>query len=118
MRNSSSQFKRAYSLKDGEMNGVHGESPLHNFVKAKQKINSTFGDIGKYLENCNNFLADCKISDDNNEEIKKFSTEVCVFDIKQVKKLLSLCKTCNLYVSLIKLKFITFIHVLVKVCCL
>ena len=84
MRNSSSQFKRAFSLKDGDMNGVHGESPLHNFVKAKQKINSTFGDIGKYLENCNNFLADCKISDDNNEEIKKFSAEVCATDIKHV----------------------------------
>lgn len=65
-------------MKDGEMNGVNGESPLHNFVKAKQKINSTFGDIGKYLENCNNFLSYCKIADDNNEEIKKFSTEVCV----------------------------------------
>ena len=68
------------------MNGVNGESPLHNFVKAKQKINSTFGEIGKYLENCNNFLADCNISDDN-EEIKKFSTEVCVPDVKHVQKL-------------------------------
>ena len=87
MRNSSSQFKRAFSLKDGEMNGVNGESPLHNFVKAKQKINSTFGDIGGYLENCNNFLADCNISDEDNEEIKKFSTEVCVPDVKHVQRL-------------------------------
>lgn len=87
MRNSSSQFKRAFSLKDSEMNGVNGESPLHNFVKAKQKINSTFGDIGRYLENCNNFLADCNVSDDNDEEIKKFSTEVCVPDVKHVQRL-------------------------------
>lgn len=63
-------------MKDGEMNGVNGESPLHNFVKAKQKINATFGDIGKYLEDCNNFLADCKIADENEQDIKKFSTEV------------------------------------------
>jgi len=82
-----SQFKRAFSLKDGEMNGVKGESPLHNFVKAKQKINSTFGDIGKFLENCNNFLSDCNISDDKNEEIRKFSTEVCMPDVKHVLKL-------------------------------
>ena len=58
------------------MNGVIGESPLHNFVKAKQKINSTFGDIGKYLDDCNNFLSDCKIADDSDKEIKKFSSEV------------------------------------------
>ena len=63
-------------MKDGEMNGVNGESPLHNFVKAKQKINATFGDIGKYLEDCNNFLVDCKIADENEQDIKKFSTEV------------------------------------------
>ena len=76
MRNSSAQFKRALSMKDGEMNGVNGVSPLHNFVKAKQKINSTFGDIGKFLEDCNNFLLGCKIADDSNEDIEKFSREV------------------------------------------
>lgn len=63
-------------MKDGEMNGVNGESPLHNFVKAKQKINSTFGEIGKYLKDCNSFLSDCKIADDNNEDIKKSYSEV------------------------------------------
>ena len=63
-------------MKDGEMNGVNGVSPLHNFVKAKHKINSTFGDIGKFLEDCNNFLSECKISDDSNEDVKKFSSEV------------------------------------------
>lgn len=66
-------------MKDGEMNGVNGESPLHNFVKAKQKINSTFGDIGKYLDDCNNFLSDCKIADDNDKDIEKFSSEVSVY---------------------------------------
>lgn len=76
MRNSSAQFKRAFSMKEGGMNGVNGLSPLHNFVKAKQKINSTFGDIGKFLEDCNNFLSECKIADDNNEDLKKFSSEV------------------------------------------
>lgn len=79
MRNSSAQFKRAFSMKDGGMNGVNGLSPLHNFVKAKQKINSTFGDIGKFLEDCNNFLSECKIADDNNEDLKKFSSEVSGF---------------------------------------
>ena len=76
MRNSSAPFKRALSMKDGEMNGVNGVSPLHNFVKAKQKINSTFGDIGKYLEDCNNFLSGCIIADESNEEIKQFTSEV------------------------------------------
>lgn len=76
MRNSSAPFKRALSMKDGEMNGVNGVSPLHNFVKAKQKINSTFGDIGKYLEDCNNFLSGCIIADESNEEIKKSTSEV------------------------------------------
>lgn len=87
MRNSSSQFKRAFSLKDGEMNGVNGESPLHNFVKAKQKINSTFSDIGKYLDDCNNFLSDCNIDDENDKEIKKFSSEasLCLPVITQIK---------------------------------
>ena len=100
MRNSSSQFKRAFSLKDGEMNGVNGESPLHNFVKAKQKINSTFGDIGKYLENCNNFLSDCNISGDKDEEIKKFSTEVCVSEVN--------CKTCSKALAYVTCMCITF----------
>lgn len=76
MRNSSSQFKRAKSLKDGEINGVNGESPLHNFVKAKQKINAIFGDIRKYLEDCNIFLADFRTADENEQDIKKFSSEV------------------------------------------
>lgn len=76
MKNSSSQFKRAKSLKDGEMNGVNGESPLHNFVKAKQKINAIFGDIREYLEDCSKFLADFRIADENEHDIKKFSSEV------------------------------------------
>lgn len=66
------------------MNGVNGEFFLYNFVKVKQKINFIFGDIGRYFENCNNFLVDCNIFDDNNEEIKKFFIEVCVFDVKYV----------------------------------
>lgn len=78
MRNSS-QFKRALSLKDGEMNGVNGVSPLRNFVKAKQKINSTFGHIGKFLEDCNTFLLQCEIADDSIEDVKNFSSEVSGF---------------------------------------
>lgn len=78
MRNSS-QFKRALSLKDGEMNGVNGVSPLRNFVKAKQKINSTFGHIGKFLEDCNTFLLQCEIADDSSEDVKNFSSEVSGF---------------------------------------
>lgn len=78
MRNSS-QFKRALSLKDGEMNGVNGVSPLRNFVKAKQKINSTFGHIGKFLEDCNTFLLQCEIADDSMEDVKNFSSEVSGF---------------------------------------
>lgn len=79
MRNSS-QFKRALSLKDGEMNGVNGVSPLRNFVKAKQKINSTFGHIGKFLEDCNTFLLQCEIADDSIEDVKNFSSEVRQID--------------------------------------
>lgn len=78
MRNSS-QFKRALSLKDGEMNGVNGVSPLRNFVKAKQKINSAFGHIGKFLEDCNTFLLQCEIADDSIEDVKNFSSEVSGF---------------------------------------
>ncbi|XP_067049217.1 mitofusin-2-like [Acropora muricata] len=78
MRNSS-QFKRALSLKDGEMNGVNGVSPLRKFVKAKQKINSTFGHIGKFLEDCNTFLLQCEIADDSMEDVKNFSSEVSGF---------------------------------------
>ena len=81
MKNSSSQFKRAKSLKDGEMNGVNGESPLHNFVKAKQKINALFGDIREYLEDCNKFLADFRIADENEHDIKKFSSEVSLSNV-------------------------------------
>lgn len=66
-------------MKDGEMNGVNGVSPLRNFVKAKQKINSTFGHIGKFLEDCNTFLLECEIAGDSNEDIKKFSKEVSGF---------------------------------------
>ena len=79
MRNSS-QFKRALSWKDGEMNGVNGVSPLRNFVKAKQKINSTFGHIGKFLEDCNTFLLQCEIADDSMEDVKNFSSEVRQID--------------------------------------
>ncbi|XP_074625553.1 mitofusin-2-like [Acropora palmata] len=61
------------------MNGVNGVSPLRNFVKAKQKINSTFGHIGKFLEDCNTFLLQCEIADDSIEDVKNFSSEVSGF---------------------------------------
>jgi len=97
MRNSSAPFKRALSMKDGEMNGVNGVSPLHNFVKAKQKINSTFGDIGKYLEDCNNFLSGCVIADESNEEIKNFTSEVSGLSFYTSRSLLILILTLRNY---------------------
>ena len=78
MRSSSSHLKRGLSLKGTELNGVNGESPLHNFVKAKQKINATFSDIGKFLEGCNHFLSECELADESKDEVKKFSKEVSV----------------------------------------
>lgn len=103
MRNSSAPFKRALSMKDGEMNGVNGVSPLHNFVKAKQKINSTFGDIGKYLEDCNNFLSGCIIADESNEEIKKCTSEVSGLSFYTSRSLLILILTLRNYTGLLNL---------------
>lgn len=70
-RNSSSQFKRAKSSQDGRMVGH-----LHNFIKAKEKMNASFRDLRKYLEDCNKFSADSRIADENEEDINKFSSEV------------------------------------------
>ena len=43
---------------------------MHNFVQAKQEINAIFGHLTKYLEACDEFLANYKIA------IYKFSSEV------------------------------------------
>ena len=67
-------MKRAMSVADGDSHD--GESPLHNFVKAKKKINETFGEIKALLEECNGYLADCSVSNENETEMKKFASEV------------------------------------------
>ena len=99
MRNSSAPFKRALSMKDGEMNGANGVSPLHNFVKAKHKINSTFSDIGKFLEDCNNFLSECKIANDSDEDVKKYSSEVSYIFHAANFGILDHPATCNAYIE-------------------
>ena len=52
---------------------------MHNFVKAKQEINAIFGHLTKYLEACNEFLADYQIAskDEQDErDIDTFTSEV------------------------------------------
>ena len=73
MRNSLSQFKRAESLQDIE---VDEEYPPHCFVTAKQKIKAIIRALGKHLEDCNKFSADTRIADEIKEDIKKFSSKV------------------------------------------
>lgn len=74
MKSSIPTLKRSLTVKHEDMNG--GESPLHNFVKAKKKINQTFDEIGKYLEESSQFLCSCELSDDHKEDVKDFSAEV------------------------------------------
>ena len=74
MKSSIPTLKRSLTVKHEDMNG--GESPLHNFVKAKKKINQTFDEIGKYLEESTQFLCSCELSDENSEDVKAFSAEV------------------------------------------
>ena len=66
-RNLSSQFKLAKSFRGGGM---------HNFVQAKQEINAIFGHLTRYLEACDEFLADYKIAFEDERDIDKFSREV------------------------------------------
>lgn len=66
-RNLSSQFKLAKSFRGGGM---------HNFVQAKQEINAIFGHFTKYLEACDEFLANYKIAFEDERDIDKFSSEV------------------------------------------
>ena len=49
---------------------------MHNFVNAKQTINGIVSDLRKYLEDCDKFLADSRIVDENGQDIEKFSSEV------------------------------------------
>lgn len=74
MRSSSSHIKRAMSVKDNDF--LEGESPLHNFVKAKKKINTTFEAIKSLLEETNGYLSECKIADEHEAEVDKVSAEV------------------------------------------
>ena len=76
MSNLSPQFKRAEPLQGG---GVDKEYLLHNFVEAKQKVNANFRDFKKYLEDCNKFLADFRKADENEQDIKKFSSKVRLY---------------------------------------
>ncbi|XP_066024297.1 mitofusin-2 isoform X2 [Pocillopora verrucosa] len=73
MSNLSSQSKRTEPLQD---DGVDKEHLLHNFVEAKQKINAKFRDLEKYLEDCEKFLAEFRKADENERDIKKFSSKV------------------------------------------
>ena len=65
--NLSSQFKLAKSFRGGGM---------QNFVQAKQEINAIFGHLTKYLEACDEFLANYKIAFEDERDIDKFSSEV------------------------------------------
>ena len=76
MRNSSSQFKRAKSLQNGAINRVDDEFPTHNFVEVKQKIIAIFVDLEKHPQVCDDFVAKSRIADENEHDIKKFSSEV------------------------------------------
>ena len=49
---------------------------MHNFVQAKQEINAIFGHLTKYLEDCDEFLADYKIAFKDERDIDKLSREV------------------------------------------
>ena len=73
MSNLSSQSKRTEPLQD---DGVDKELLLHNFVEAKQKANAKFRDLKKYLEDCEKFLAEFRKADENERDIKKFSSKV------------------------------------------
>lgn len=79
MRSTSSFLKRTMSLKDNDINGATAQSPLHNFVKAKKKINKTFTEISKYLLETTQFISSCEVADEDKAEVKKFAEEVCVF---------------------------------------
>ena len=76
MSNLSSQSKRTEPLQD---DGVDKEHLLHNFVEAKQKVNAKFRDLKKYLEDCDKFLAEFRKADENERDIKKFSSKVRLY---------------------------------------
>jgi hypothetical protein len=69
------------SLKDNDINGSTGQSPLHNFVKAKKKINKTFTEISKYLIETTEFISACEVADENKADVKKFAGEVSIMAI-------------------------------------
>ena len=73
MRNSLSQFQLTESLQDI---GVKKKYPQYCFVKAKHEMNAIFGDLREYIELCNKFLTDTRIADENEQDIKEFSSEV------------------------------------------
>ena len=56
---------------------------MHNFVQAKQEINTIFGHLKKYLEVFSEFSADYRIADEDERDIDKFSSEVRVLIIAQ-----------------------------------
>lgn len=84
MRNSSSHLKRGMSLVDKDVNGASSASPLHNFVKAKKKINKTFAEISDFLIEANEFICGCEVSDKNKTELKKFAEEVRNSSMNQI----------------------------------
>lgn len=64
------------SLNNSDLNGVGSPSPLHNFVKAKKKINKTFAEISDFLIDANEFICGCQVADENKDELKKYAEEV------------------------------------------
>lgn len=88
MSNLSSQSKRTEPLQD---DGVDKEHLLHNFVEAKQKINAKFRDLEKYLEDCEKFLAEFRKADENERDIKKFSSKVSGYlaQVSRISEVLS-----------------------------
>ena len=54
-------------------------APSTQFVEAKQKVNAKFRDLKKYLEDCDKFLAEFRKADENERDIKKFSSKVRLY---------------------------------------
>ena len=100
-----SQSKRAESL---QYIGVDEKYPQYCFVKAKQKMNATFRDLRKCLEDCNKFSADTRIADENEQDIEEFSSEVrlsnVVFKLHDIDEnwQIKYCQTCVVHITLKK----------------
>ena len=105
MRNSLSQFKRAESLQDIEVNEGYLS---HCFATTKQQLKAKFRALLRHLEDCKKFSADTRIADENEEDIKKFSSEVrlsnVVFKLHDIDEnwQIKYCQTCVVHITLKK----------------